>query len=143
MYSTGYCPTNVLADGTIENLPCPRAWGAILGTAMVCSFFEIGMSFLPPKTIKRLFPPIVSGTTILLIGCSVISTALKDWAGGSGGCASMPATGFYSMCPNVDAPNAAPWGSPQFIGLGFLVFAVIVLIENLGSPFMKSSQVKQ
>lgn len=52
--------------------------------AMVCSFFEIGMSFLPPKTIRRLFPPIVSGTTILLIGCSVISTALKDWAGGSG-----------------------------------------------------------
>jgi xanthine/uracil permease len=51
---------------------------------MVCSFFEIGMSFLPPKTIRRLFPPIVSGTTILLIGCSVISTALKDWAGGSG-----------------------------------------------------------
>lgn len=51
---------------------------------MVCSLFEIGMSFLPPKTIRRLFPPIVSGTTILLIGCSVISTALKDWAGGSG-----------------------------------------------------------
>lgn len=108
---------------------------------MVCSFFEMGMSFLPPKTIKRLFPPIVSGTTILLIGCSVISTALKDWAGGSGGCASMPASGFYSKCPNIDAPHALSWGSPQFIGLGFVVFATIVLIENLGSPFMKSSQI--
>ncbi|KAI9480939.1 MAG: permease family-domain-containing protein [Benjaminiella poitrasii] len=141
MYSTGYCSTNVLTDGTIEYLPCPRAWGAILGTAMVCSFFEIGMSFLPPKTIRRLFPPIVSGTTILLIGCSVISTALEDWAGGSGGCASRPATGYYSMCPNIDAPHPLPWGSPQFLGLGFLVFATIVLIENFGSPFMKSSQI--
>ncbi|KAF7729357.1 hypothetical protein EC973_004613 [Apophysomyces ossiformis] len=128
MYASGYCPTQVLPDGTIENLPCPRAWGAILGTSMLTSIFEIGMSFLPPKTIKRLFPPIVSGTTILLIGCSVISTALSDWAGGSGGCAAMPATGFYSKCPNIDAPHALPWGSPEFIGLGFLVFATIIVI---------------
>lgn len=109
--------------------------------AMVCSFFEMGMSFLPPKTIKRLFPPIVSGTTILLIGCSVISTALKDWAGGSGGCSTMPATGFYSKCPNIEAPHALSWGSPEFLGLGFLVFATIVIIENVGSAFMKSSQI--
>ncbi|CEG62773.1 Putative Permease family domain-containing protein [Rhizopus microsporus] len=108
---------------------------------MVCSLFEIGMSFLPPKTIRRLFPPIVSGTTILLIGCSVISTALKDWAGGSGGCASMPATGLYSKCPSINAPHPLPWGSPQFLGLGLLVFATIILIENIGSPFMKSSQI--
>jgi NCS2 family nucleobase:cation symporter-2 len=108
---------------------------------MVCSFFEMGMSFLPPKTIRRLFPPIVSGSTILLIGCSVISTALKDWAGGSGGCSSMPATGLYSLCPSTDAPHPLPWGSPEFIGLGFLVFATIILIENFGSAFMKSSQI--
>ncbi|KAG0747877.1 hypothetical protein G6F16_001640 [Rhizopus arrhizus] len=141
MYSTGYCPTQILSDGTTEYLPCPRAWGAILGTSMVCSFFEIGMSFLPPKTIRRLFPPIVSGSTILLIGCSVISNALKDWAGGSGSCASMPDTGLYSKCPNINAPHALPWGSPQFLGLGLLVFLTIILIENIGSAFMKSSQI--
>lgn len=32
MYASGFCPTNVLEDGTIQNLPCPNAWGAILGT---------------------------------------------------------------------------------------------------------------
>ncbi|KAL0083605.1 permease family-domain-containing protein [Phycomyces blakesleeanus] len=141
MYSNGYCETSVLEDGTIDYLPCPKAWGAILGTSMVCSFFEIGMSFLPPKMIKRIFPPIVSGTTILLIGCSVISTALSDWAGGSGGCSSRPETGYYSQCPNTDAPHPLPWGSPEFIGLGFVVFATILLIENLGSSFMKSAQI--
>lgn len=82
MYSNGICPTEILADGTIKHLPCPKAWGMILGTSMVCSLFEIGISFLPPKTIRRLFPPVVSGATILLIGCSVISSALNDWAGG-------------------------------------------------------------
>ncbi|KAI8984460.1 permease family-domain-containing protein [Mycotypha africana] len=141
MYNNGFCPSNILEDGTTQYLPCPHAWGAILGTAMVCSFFEIFMSFLPPKTIRRVFPPIVSGTTILLIGCSVVSTALKDWAGGSGSCSSRPETGLYSMCPSTEAPHPLPWGSPEFIGLGFLVFATIILIENFGSPFMKSSQI--
>lgn len=32
MYASGFCPTNILEDGTIQNLPCPDAWGAILGT---------------------------------------------------------------------------------------------------------------
>lgn len=30
------------------------------------------------------------------------------------------------------------WGSPEFIGLGFLSFSSIVLTELLGSPFMKN-----
>lgn len=141
MYSNGFCPTELQPDGSIKNLPCPKAWGAILGTAMVCSVFEIGVSFLPPKTIRRLFPPVVSGATILLIGCSVISTALKDWGGGSGDCAARPADGYFAKCPNIDAPHALPWGSPEYLGLGLSVFATIVLIENFGSAFMKNAQV--
>jgi NCS2 family nucleobase:cation symporter-2 len=53
----------------------------------------------------------------------------------------MPDTGLYSKCPNINAPHALPWGSPQFLGLGLLVFLTIILIENIGSAFMKSSQV--
>lgn len=53
----------------------------------------------------------------------------------------MPATGLYSQCPSIDAPHPLPWGSPEFLGLGLVVFASIILIENFGSPFMKSSQV--
>ncbi|KAI8333638.1 permease family-domain-containing protein [Chlamydoabsidia padenii] len=141
MYSNGFCPTEQQPDGSLRQLPCPKAWGAILGTAMVCSVFEIGVSFLPPKTIRRLFPPVVSGATILLIGCSVISTALKDWGGGSGPCANRPTDGFFASCPNIDAPHALPWGSPEYLGLGLSVFATIVLIENFGSAFMKNAQI--
>ncbi|ORX49504.1 Xanthine/uracil permease [Hesseltinella vesiculosa] len=141
MYNTGYCPTEMLPDGSVNYLPCRQAWGAILGTSMVCSLFEIGISFLPPKTIRRLFPPIVSGTTILLIGCSVISTALQDWAGGAGPCSARPASGFFSKCPNIDAPHALPWGSPEYLGLGLSVFATIILIEFFGSAFMKNCQI--
>jgi xanthine/uracil permease len=30
------------------------------------------------------------------------------------------------------------WGSAEFIGLGFLSFSTIILVEMLGSPFMKN-----
>lgn len=41
----------------------------------------------------------------------------------------------------VGAPHALPWGSAEFIGLGFSVFLTIVLCEKFGSPIMKSGAV--
>ena len=41
----------------------------------------------------------------------------------------------------VGAPHALPWGSAQFIGLGFSVFVTIVICERFGSPIMKSCAV--
>lgn len=83
-YSNGRCEPNT---------PCPEAWGALLGTSALCSLTEIGMSFVPAKTLRRLFPPIVTvsllavadwltslnklsraqqGLVVLLIGASLI-----------------------------------------------------------------------
>jgi NCS2 family nucleobase:cation symporter-2 len=45
------------------------------------------------------------------------------------------------MCPSADAPHALPWGSPEFIGLGFLVFVTIILCERFGPPILKSCAV--
>ena len=33
------------------------------------------MSFVPPRTLKRIFPPMVTGTVILLIGASLIGSS--------------------------------------------------------------------
>jgi xanthine/uracil permease len=35
-------------------------------------------------------------------------------------------------------PELRRWGSPEFIGLGFLSFVTIILVELFGSPFMKN-----
>ncbi|KAG0366980.1 permease family-domain-containing protein [Gamsiella multidivaricata] len=142
MYLTGQCPTGLAPDGvTPVQLPCPEAWGAFLGTCMLCSLIEILLSFLPPRIMKNLFPPVVTGVTVFLIGAKLIGTGLTQWAGGSGPCSAMPAEGFFSVCPNLGAPNAAPWASPQWIGLGFLVFMTIMFVEFFGSPFMRNAQV--
>lgn len=134
MYETGFCPT--AADGT--KLPCPDGYGALIGTAAVCALIEILMSFTPPQILKRIFPPLVTGPTVLLIGVSLVQSGFSDWAGGSGSCMSRPETGPYALCPQVGAPHALPWGSAEFIGLGFLVFLTVILCERFGSPIMKS-----
>jgi len=137
MYANGTCPSD--ADG--NPLPCPQGYGAILGTQCVCALIEILMSFCPPKALKRIFPPLVTGPTVMLIGIKLIGSGFSNWAGGSGGCAARPETGLFSLCPNINAPRPLPWGSAEFIGLGFLVFATIIFCERFGSPIMKSCSV--
>jgi uric acid-xanthine permease len=137
MYASGFCPS----DASNNPLPCPRGYGAIIGTASICALIEIAMSFTPPKILKRIFPPLVTGPTVTLIGVSLISSGFSNWAGGSGTCASRPDSGPYQLCPYVGAPHALPWGSAEFIGLGFLVFVTIILCERFGSPIMKSCAV--
>jgi len=134
MYENGYCPS--AADGT--PLPCPKGYGALLGTCSLCALLEIGLSFMSPRLLKKLFPPIVTGPTVTLIGVHLITTGFQDWAGSSGSCYGRPTSGNYMLCPSNDAPHALAWGSPQFIGLGFSVFASIVIFERWGAPIMKS-----
>lgn len=139
MYSTGFCPS--ASDGS--KLPCPRGYGAILGTSSCCALLEIALSFTRPSLLKKFFPPLVTGPTVTLIGINLIQSGFKNWAGGSGspGCIDRPTTGPYVVCPMVGAPHALPWGSAEYIGLGFSVFVSIIICERFGSPIMKSCAV--
>ncbi|KAF8187211.1 xanthine/uracil permease [Pholiota molesta] len=122
------------ADGTITQLACPEAYGKVLGTSLICSFLEIFMSFCSPKVLRRVFPPLVTGTVILLIGASLIgSSGIANWGGGSNSCMSRPTSGIFQLCPTILLPGLfRKWGSPEFIGLGFLSFVTIILTEILG-----------
>ncbi|CAL8580720.1 hypothetical protein XPA_006440 [Xanthoria parietina] len=137
MYATGFCPT--AADGT--KLPCPRGYGALIGTGSVCALLEVALSFTRPRVLKKIFPPLVTGPTVALIGIKLIQSGFNNWAGGSGSCAGRPESGPFTLCPRVGAPHALPWGSAEFIGLGFSVFVTIILCERFGSPIMKSCAV--
>lgn len=136
MYANGYCPTS--EDGTA--LPCPKGYGAIIGTSAVCALFEILISFVPARILLRILPPIVTGPTVMLIGIHLVESGFENWMGGSGSC--LTATeGLYALCPDINAPHPLPWGSAEFFGLGFSVFFTIILCERFGSPIMKSTSV--
>ncbi|KID98343.1 purine permease, partial [Metarhizium majus ARSEF 297] len=141
MYANGYCPSG---EGGAP-LPCPKGYGALIGTSAVCALTEILISFLPPRVLLRIFPPIVTGPTVMLIGIHLIESGFKNWMGGSGPCANPASAGdqasFFALCPNINAPHALPWGSPEYLGLGFSAFITIILCERFGSPIMKSTSV--
>lgn len=124
MYTNGMCP--VAADGT--KLPCPDGYGRILASGIVCALLEILLSFAPSKALQKIFPPIVTGPVVLLIGTNLIGSGFNDWVGGSACIGTMCTYGRHTL----------PWGSAQFIGLGFLVYVTIIIAERFGSPIMKS-----
>ncbi|KAK9899328.1 Xanthine/uracil permease [Cystobasidium minutum MCA 4210] len=143
LYSNGTCPMVTASDGvTVVRGACPDAYGYVLGTSALCSLLMMGLSFVPPKALKRIFPPGVTGLVVLLIGASLIGeSGFLNWAGGSGTCHNRPETGLFALCPNINAPKPLPWGSAQFIGLGFLSFVTIILVELFGSPFMRNASI--
>jgi hypothetical protein len=72
----------------------------------------------------------ISFSSRRLIGASLIGeSGALNWGGGSNDCHYRPDTGIFELCPTIFAPNAAKWGSPQFIGLGFLSFITIVIVS--------------
>lgn len=133
-YKNGTCP--VAGDGT--HLPCPDAWGAILGTMLCCVLIQMGISLVPPRFLNRIFPKIVTGCLLLLDGVYLIGNGMQNRAGSlncNGG------EGYFALCPNTAAPKPLPWADPKLIGLGFSVFITIVIVEQIGSPLMKSASV--
>lgn len=94
---------------------------------------------MPPKIIKKLFPPIVTGPTVMLIGVKLIASGLKNWGGGSNDCYKRAASGFFQYCSMI--PRPMQWGAPEYIGLGFSVFVTILIMERFGAPIMKSCSV--
>lgn len=133
-YKNGSCPT--AADGT--QLPCPKAWGAVLGTMLCTVWIQLLMAMVPPRLLNRVFPKIVTGSLLLLVGVYLVGNGMQNWAGSSncnGG------EGYYALCPSIDAPRPLPFADPKLIGLGFSVFVSVVVIEQFGSPIMKSAAV--
>eukprot|EP00168_Porphyra_purpurea_P009116 TRINITY_DN2202_c0_g1_i4.p1 TRINITY_DN2202_c0_g1~~TRINITY_DN2202_c0_g1_i4.p1 ORF type:complete len:508 (-),score=198.00 TRINITY_DN2202_c0_g1_i4:154-1677(-) len=148
-YADGTCPP-AGPDGFLA--PCPDAFGRYLGTVAVGSLLEVALSFLPPRAIKRLFPPLVSGVTVFLIGAALIGAGMSYWAGGAGPCMAYRLLGgeagggsvpeIFAECPSVFAPQTThPWGDGAWIGLGAVVFGALLALEVVGSPFMRSAQI--
>ncbi|BGP52148.1 hypothetical protein JCM10450v2_008119 [Rhodotorula kratochvilovae] len=141
LYADGTCPSSII-DGQTVRGACPEAYGMLLGTSCICALLPMAMSFVSPKVLRRIFPPVVTGTVVLLIGMKLVGeSGALNWMGGSNNCRQRPETGLFALCPTINAPHPLPWGSAEFLGLGFLSFITIIIVEFMGSPAMKSASI--
>jgi NCS2 family nucleobase:cation symporter-2 len=130
------------------------AYGKMLGTSMVCCLLELFLSLMPIGPLRRMFPPLVTSVTVMLIGLTLTGTGMKYWGGGTV-CAEMIWKEHDQIINNALAPIKfppptaictngevnLPYGSAEFIGLGFSVMVFLVFIELFGSVFMKNCNV--
>jgi len=121
-----------------------EGYGKFLGTCLVAALTEILISFVPPKLLKRLFPPVVSGTCVILIGAGLTAAGMKYWGGGvfcGENDMSRSATfgGPQPCTGNGDV--VLSYGAPEYFGLGLSVMFFLVFVQSVGSPFLKNCSV--
>ncbi|RPB09340.1 Xanthine/uracil permease [Morchella conica CCBAS932] len=136
-YASGYC--EIGEDG--RRLPCPDAYGRLIGTISVVMCFQIAISLVKPRVLMKMCPNLVVGMVMVCIGSGLVASGAKSWAGGSGPCMNRPESGFFQLCPNIAAPQPRLWGSPSFIGLGFSVYITILIVELFGAPLIRNCSV--
>ncbi len=92
----------------------------ILGSALVASLVMIIGSFFMPM-IRKLFPPIVTGTVVTLIGLSLIPVAV-DWIGGG-------------------QVGEASYGSNSNLLIGLFVLILVLVLSHWGRGILSASAV--
>src|SRR5699024_3346232 len=91
--------------------------GAIYGSIIASGIFVVLVSGFFSK-IKRLFPPIVTGTVITVIGLTLIPVAIEKMGGGDS--------------------SATNFGNQTNLLLAFVTIALIVGVQMLAKGFVRS-----
>lgn len=110
-----------------------EAYGNMLGVFMIGAVYQMGFGFIPAHILQKIFPQWLAGLAVFLIGVSLVGAGVKSWGGGDGCYKSLNSGG---VC--IVGDSALPYGSAEYIGLGFFVMCIIVFIEMFGSVFMRS-----
>ncbi len=88
-------------------------WSALMGASLIGGLFEMCLgSFM--KTLRKFFPPLVTGITVLSIGLTLIPVGIQAFAGG----------GTPQFNPN--------FGSLQNLFVGFIVLLTVILLKIFG-----------
>merc|ERR1719271_1556405 len=112
-----------------------EAYGKFLGTAALASFLEVFVAFAwKTKIVKKLFPPVVVGMAVMMIGAALISSGIKYLGGGvfcgQNTLSKVPAFASTQMTgPNNHGPHICNesgdvqlgFGSPEYWGLALAV----------------------
>ena len=91
----------------------------IIGATILGAFFEIILSYFI-KPLMKLFPPIVTGTVVCLIGLTILPVSI-DWAAGGAG--------------------ASDYGSLANVSIAMTVMMVTLLLNRYGKGILSSASI--
>jgi len=133
--SFAFLPTaqQTIQIGLREGKTYDEAYGSLLGVFMVGAIFQSGFSFIPMQYLRRIFPTWLAGLGVFLIGVNLLGVGVQQWAGGGACLASGEGCGV--------GDSNLPFGSSEYIGLGFLTLSLILVFELFGSPFIRSCSI--
>ena len=105
----------------VVSIPLAQTYGlsAVFGGAIFAGVVQVALGF-SLRWLKRLFPPLVSGIVVLVIGIGLIPTGMNLFGGGAG---------------------AEDFGSWQNLGLAMLVLAVILVAYRFGKGILGAASV--
>ena len=86
------------------------------------------------KPIRRLFPPVITGTVVFTIGLSLYPTAINYMAGGTGNT-------YESVVVQRGLPEALVYGSWQNWAIAAFTLAVVLVLTNRGRGIFKLASI--
>ena len=86
------------------------------------------------KPVRKLFPPVITGTVVFTIGLSLYPTAINYMAGGSGNT-------YESVVVERGLTEALVYGSWQNWVIAAFTLAVVLLLNNFGKGVWKLSSI--
>ena len=102
-----------ISVGSVLGLP------GIIGATIIGALFEIILSYFI-KPLMKLFPPIVTGTVVCLIGLTLLPVSM-DWAAGGVG--------------------AADYGSLTNVSIAMFVMIITLLLNRYGKGMLSSASI--
>lgn len=87
----------------------------VIGMGLITSPVEMILSRFIKQT-RNLFPPVVTGTVVMLIGLGLMEVGITDFGGGAG---------------------AENYGAPQNLLLGIFVLTIIIIANRFGKGLVK------
>merc|ERR1719230_2118282 len=103
---------------------------------MAAAIFQIILGLIPAKFIKKLFPDVVCGTTVMLIGGGLIGAGIKYLGGGvfcgENDLSKAPRFGGPQLC-DENGEVALGFGASEYVFLGLSVILMSIAIQIFGS----------
>ncbi|MCL6262936.1 nucleobase:cation symporter-2 family protein [Craterilacuibacter sp. RT1T] len=92
----------------------------IMGSSLAASLVMIAGSFFMPQ-IRKLFPPVVTGTVVSMIGLSLIPVAVDWFAGGQ--------------------PGSADYANPEHLAIAFFVLVLVIGLVQFGRGIVSAAAI--